>query len=129
MQTSIFIAQLLGLTYLVLGVGLLINRDFFNRMVSDFSRNEAFVFLGGLMALVIGIVLILIHNIWVGRWIVLITIIGWLAFLKGVWMIVFPDTVPRFMLFYEKNRNLATVHAVVALILGVILTYLGFFVR
>ena len=127
METSIFIARIFGLCYLILGVGLLFNRKVFQRIMGDFSKNAALVLYGGILALVIGVVIILTHNVWVANWTVMITIIGWIALIKGIWIIVFPNTVPKFMQAYQKNENLLMVHSIGALILGAVLTYFGFF--
>ncbi len=127
METSLFIARIFGLCYLILGAGFMLNRKAFGQVMDDFCKNAALLFLGGLFALVIGVVIILTHNVWVASWTVIITIIGWLAFIKGIWMIVFPNTVPKFMQAYQKNENLLIVHSIVALIFGAVLTFFGFF--
>jgi len=126
METSVFIARILGLCYLVVGAGLLLNRKAFQRVMEDFCKNAALVLYGGMFALIIGIVIILKHNIWAANWTVMITIIGWAALIKGIWIIVFPDMVSKFMQFYQKNKNLLIVHSIVAFILGVVLTFFGF---
>ncbi len=110
METSVFIARIFGLCYLIIGAGFLFNRKNFQRVMEDFCKNAALLFFGGLLALVIGVVLILTHNIWVANWTVIITIIGWLAFIKGIWIIVFPNTVSKFMQAYQKNENMLMVH-------------------
>ena len=127
MGTSVFIARIFGLCYLILGAGLLFNQKAFQRVMEDFCKNAALVFYGGILSLVIGVVIILTHNVWVANWTVMITIIGWLGLLKGIWIIVFPNTVPKFMQAYQKNENLLMVHSIGALILGAVLTYFGFF--
>lgn len=127
METSVFIARIFGLCYLVVGAGLLLNRKAFQRVMEDFCKNAALVLYGGLFALVVGVVIILKHNIWAANWTVMITIIGWAALIKGIWIIVFPDTVSKFMQFYQKNQNLLMAHSVVALIFGAVLTFFGFF--
>jgi uncharacterized membrane protein len=128
MGTSIFIARIFGLCYLILGIGFLFNRKAFQRVMDDFCKNAAIVFYGGLFALVIGLVIVLTHNRWVAQWAVMITIIGWAALIKGIWLVVFPDTVIRFMSVYQKNESLLSFQAFVALALGVVFTFLGFFV-
>ncbi|MBN1354084.1 MAG: hypothetical protein JW994_05415 [Candidatus Omnitrophica bacterium] len=129
METSIFIARIFGLCYLVIGTAFAFNRKTFRRIMDDFCKNAALVFLSGMFALVIGIVIILKHNIWTTDWTVIITVIGWCGLVKGIWIITFPETVPRFMQAYQKNENLSLIHSVAALALGVILTYFGFFCR
>ena len=127
METSVFIARIFGLCYLIVGAGLLFNRKVFQRVMEDFCKNAALVFFTGVFVLVIGVVIILTHNVWVANWTVIITIIGWLAFIKGIWMIIFPNTVSRFMQAYQKNKNLLTIHSIFALIFGVVLAFFGFF--
>ncbi|MCX5686736.1 MAG: hypothetical protein NTW09_04685 [Candidatus Omnitrophica bacterium] len=127
METSIFIARIFGLCYLVLGAGFVFNRKVFQQVVDDFCKNAALVCYGGLFTLVIGVVIILTHNVWVANWTVIITIIGWLALIKGIWIIVFPNTVSKFIQAYQKNENLLIVNSIVILILGAVLTFFGFF--
>lgn len=127
MDSSIFIARIFGLCYLVMGVAFLANRRAFVRVLEDFSKNAALMFLSGVFALVVGAVIILIHNLWVDDWTVIITIIGWAGFLKGIWIIAFPDSLPKFMRFYQKNKFLPAVHSIAALILGAVLCFFGFF--
>lgn len=129
MENSIFIARVFGLCYLIIGAGFMFNRKAFQRIMDDFCKNAALLFFAGLLALVIGVVIIITHNIWVADWTVMITIIGWAALIKGIWIIVFPDTVYKFMQVYQKNENLAILHPNVALILGVVLTFFGFFIK
>lgn len=129
MDNSIFIARVFGLFYLVMGIGLLLNRKAFQNLIEDFCKSAALLFYGGLFALALGIVLILTHNVWVADWTVIITIIGWLAFIKGVWIVVFPGTVPKFMQAYRKNKNMLIFHPFAVLALGIVFTYFGFFCR
>ncbi len=127
MENSVFIARIFGLCYLIIGAGFVFNRKAFQQVMEDFCKNAALVFYGGVLALVIGVVIILTHNVWVAHWAVIITIIGWLALIKGIWMIVFPNTVSKFMQAYQKNESLLIVHSIVALIFGAVLTFFGFF--
>ncbi|MBU0683454.1 MAG: hypothetical protein ABIH85_01190 [Candidatus Omnitrophota bacterium] len=127
MDASLFIARIFGLVYLIVGIGLLFNRKLFQQVMVDFCKNLALVLFGGMFALIVGIAIILVHNVWVPHWTVIITIIGWLGLIKGIWIIVFPKSMAMFMRRYQENENLVTVHAFAAIILGVVLTFFGFF--
>ncbi len=127
METSVFIARIFGIFYLVAAAGMMFNRQFYQKFMEDYCKNTALVFFSGMFALIIGIVIVLIHNVWVANWTVMITIIGWIALIKGIWIIVFPNTVPKFMQAYQKNENLLIVHSIGALIFGAVLTFFGFF--
>lgn len=126
MGTSIFIAKIFGIAYIVFGIGLVFNLDYYRRMMADFCKSSVMVFYGGFIALAIGLAIVLNHNIWTANWTVIITLIGWGGILKGFWLIVFPDSVTRFMQFYEKNKNILLAHSLVALVLGIALTILAY---
>ena len=127
METLVFIARIFGLCYLIIGAGFMFNRKAFKQVMEDFCKNAALVFFAGIFALVIGVVIILTHNVWVANWTVMITIIGWAGLIKGIWIIIFPNTVSKFMQAYQKNENLLIVHSIAALIFGAVLTFFGFF--
>ena len=129
METSLFIAKIFGLLYLVVGAGLILNRKVFQQIMDDFCKNAALILYGGIFSLGIGLVIVLTHNVWVTGWPVIITIIGWIAIIKGVWLIIFPNTVSAFMQAYQKNENLLIAQSVGALIFGIVLTYFGFFAQ
>ena len=128
MEVSLFIAKILGPCFIVVALSMLLNREFYQRVMEDFCRNAALVFFSGMFSLVFGIVVVLLHNVWIAKWPVIITIIGWCGIIKGSWLIVFPNTVSGFTEAYGKNKTLLAVHSVIALILGVVLTVLSYFV-
>jgi len=47
METSVFIARIFGLCYLIIGAGFVFNRKAFQRVMDDFCKNAALVFLAG----------------------------------------------------------------------------------
>ena len=79
MQTSLFLAKLLGPVLFVTGIGLLANRAGYQAMAKEFLKSRALIYLAGLLALIPGIALVLVHNVWAADWRVLITLFGWLA--------------------------------------------------
>ena len=127
METPVFIARVFGIFYLVAAVSIMVNRQFYQKFMEDYCKNTALVFFTGMFALIIGIVIVLLYNVWVADWTVIITIIGWTALIKGIWIIVFPNSVPKFMQAYQKNAGLLGIHAIGALIFGIVLTFFGFF--
>jgi hypothetical protein len=128
MEPSVFIAKILGPVCLAAGVGLMLNREFYLKVMKDFSRDSGLILYGGILALVIGLVIVEIHNVWVPGWPVIITIYGWGGIIKGVWLLVFPKTVPGFMGPYSKNKALMSLHSVICVLIGAVLTAMGYFV-
>lgn len=54
-------------------------------------ENRAFGLTYGYLSLFLGLISVLLHNIWTMDWHVLITIFGWLALLKGIIVIAWPE--------------------------------------
>ncbi|MBA7509854.1 hypothetical protein ES705_01826 [subsurface metagenome] len=128
MENSIFLAKLLGPYCIIVAVGILFNLRTYQKVMGDFCKNSALIYLGGVMALFFGLLIVLFHNVWVANWVVIITIFGWLGFIKGAWLIILPNTVAKLTEAYQKNVALLVVHLVIILALGVFLTVMGYFV-
>jgi len=127
MQTSIYLARLIGPTFLVIGLGMLINRDGYRAMGREFLASRALIYIAGLLALVPGIAMLLVHNIWTADWRVILTIFAWLATIGGVFRLLFPQQVTEI-----GNRMLASdsymvIGAIAVLGLGAFLSYMGYF--
>jgi hypothetical protein len=127
MQTSIFLAQLIGPLFLVMGLGMLLNRDGYREMAEEFLDSRALIYLAGLLALVPGITIVLFHNVWVFDWRLIITLFGWLAVIGGVFRLVFPDRVSEIGARFLESPTTLTVAGIVVIALGAILSFYGYF--
>ncbi len=127
MELSIFIAKLLAIVYIAIGVGMLLNGKHYKQMINDIMGTPGIIYLGGIMALIAGYLMVTYHNIWVKDWTVIITVFGWLALVKGVSLLAFPKTFIGFSKSMMKKWNFTVVGACV-LILGLILGYFGFII-
>ena len=125
-MTDAQIFQLAGLVYLSVGIGIITNRAFYSKMVASFMENVAAYYLGGLTALAIGYLLVTFHNVWVWDWPVLITIFGWMALIKGVFLLAAPKAAAQVSNYFIKNVKFINIWAAVAIILGVLFCWLGF---
>ena len=124
METSIIIAKIMGIIYVSFGIGLLLNGEFYKREIPKMVENTSFLMLGGFLAIVFGVFIVEYHNRWEGNWTVIITIIGWVALLKGVSLIAFPtfigSNLARF--FSKVNTNY---FGIVILLFGLVFWYVG----
>jgi len=128
METSIFLAKLLGPYCIIVAAGILFNLKNYQKVMEDFSKNAALIYLGGVVALLFGLLIVLFHNVWAANWTIVITILGWLGFIKGAWLIILPNTVAKLTEAYRKNAALLVVPLVIVLALGAGLTIFGYFV-
>ncbi len=126
MQTSIFLARLLGPILLVAGISILFNPRAFRTMLTEVVGSLTLVYLFGLIDLAAGLAIILTHNVWVVNWRLLITLIGWLMLLRGVARTLIPDTIMAFAAKRVDNKQFFLVSGVVLVILGLVLCFFGY---
>ena len=126
MDVSIFLAKVFGIYLVIVSLSLLINRQKFKQLFSDFLNNSPAAFLSAIMTLIMGILLILFHNIWTTDWRVLITLLSWLVFVKGAVRVLCPKFDSLFVGMVNKESFYAWAGGIY-LILGGYLLYLGYF--
>ncbi len=126
METSLFLAQLIGPVLIVIGVGLLLKQTEFREMATDFLSSRALIFVSGLLTLVTGLAIVLTHNVWEFNWPVIITILGWLSVFGGVFRILFPDSVQSMGTSMLDKPAVMTVSGAIQIVLGLWLSYVGY---
>ena len=124
-MSEVQIFQILGLFYFAAGLGMLINPEFFKKMLVNLAECPFSVYLGAILALVVGYFLVNFHNVWKMDKTVLITIIGWVALVKGLSILIFPKFLVS--MTNKMGERLLTFGGVVAAILGAVLISFGFF--
>jgi hypothetical protein len=127
MAITVFIGKILGPCFLIVGIGIMFNRKFYKKVMEDFCKNPALIFFGGLFTIFIGFIIVISHNVWIIGWPVIITIYGWGGIVKGIWLIVFPESILKFMKTYQENEVLLTARPIVIIVLGSILTVFSYF--
>ena len=76
------------------------------------------------MALLAGFLIVNFHNVWVWDWTVIITVLGWLALLKGILLLLLPKTM---VALTRLVTNILWVAVVFVLVMAGVLGYFGFF--
>jgi hypothetical protein len=126
MQTSVFLARLLGPLLLAVGAGILLNPKAFHSMANEVVRSVTLVYLFGLLDFAAGLAIVLTHNVWVASWRVLITLIGWLMLVRGAVRILIPEMIMRYAAGIIRNKLLVPVAGAVTGILGLVFCYFGY---
>lgn len=125
MSTSIFLAQLLGLYLAIVGISILLKAKELHA-THDLLKNKPLAHALGMLVLLIGLMLVLAHNIWVKSWPVIITIIGWAVLLKAIAFLLLPHGMFKSMAKSCGKKSCYVLGGVIYLILGLILAGKGF---
>lgn len=121
---SNYLAEIWGISIVVVSLALLIKEKHLKRLFAKIETEENF-FCWGFISFVIGIAMVLSHNIWVKDWPVIITIFGWLALLKGLAFLFWPEYTKGLAKKMESVPFLPFA-LVIAIFVGLVITYLGF---
>jgi len=127
METSIFLARVIGLVGAVSVTAIMLRYKESLAFEGEAAKSSSTVYLSGFAFLILGALLVVGHSVWVFDWRLVITIMGWLVFLKGVGRILFPNAVRR-MIEKKKNNRGFLLGEVVVLIVSLYLLYHGFIV-
>ena len=127
MQTSIFLAQLIGPVLLTGAISLLVNGERQRAMAREFLESPPLIYLSGIIVMTAGLAIVLNHNVWALDWRVLITLVGWMALIGGAFRILFFDEVEKIGEKMLDRPWSLTIGGVVWLVIAVVLIYFGYF--
>jgi hypothetical protein len=91
MDTQTFFALFWGWLTVIITLMLFIRPKALHDVKRLIVENRAFGLTYGYLSLFLGLTSVLLHNVWVLNWHVLITIFGWLALIKGILVIAWPE--------------------------------------
>ncbi len=126
MSTSLFLAKLIGPVFLVVGIGLLFNVESFRSLLTEFIKNPVLVYLAGVLGLVGGLALVLNHNFWIADWRLIITLVGWIALIRGVVTILRPQWIVSIGNRISQHKAIFLAAGIVDFIIGAALSYFGY---
>ncbi len=126
MENSVLLAKIMGPLFSIILIGVLLNLKAYQKVIGDFFKNSALVYLGGVMALLFGLLIIQFHNVWKLDWVIVITILGWLGLIKGAVLVVYPNAMAKLSEKYQNSTNALMLNSIIMLIIGVFLTTMGY---
>jgi drug/metabolite transporter (DMT)-like permease len=122
MDFSIVIAQVLGIFFVIVGISMVANGKATAAAVEESVQNKGTMFMWGILALLIGAVIVVFNDVWTSGLTLLVTILGWLALIKGTFILLLPG--PAAALYKKCGKSgLLVVAGVVIVVLGLILLY------
>lgn len=124
MEVSIFLAKLLGLYFLILGLICVFRNKEIKAMGKEFASSRITLAVSAEISLIFGLVIAIDHSIWEYSWRGLITLLGYLLIFRGVLRFGFPASVKRWVAKMTSKWFWGIV--VIMVIIGAYLTYCGF---
>jgi predicted ABC-type exoprotein transport system permease subunit len=119
-----YLAEIWGVSIVVVSLALLVKEKHLKSLLAKIETDES-LFLWGFISLIIGLAMVLSYNVWEQSWHVIITILGWLALLKGLVLLFMPEYVKKWakQIGYQQWFSVCMI---ILLFIGLIITYFGF---
>jgi hypothetical protein len=90
-MNTLFLGAVMGWYLVIMGLFVLFRHSFLNTLVKDMLVQPALFFVVAVFTLIIGLLLVLSHNVWVLGWPVIVTIFSWMVLLSGLFRLFFFD--------------------------------------
>ncbi|MBO6902338.1 MAG: hypothetical protein JJ864_13430 [Rhizobiaceae bacterium] len=127
METSIWIAKLIGPVVLAASIPMIVSLHLLRELAREFLKSTPLIFLSGVLVMVGGLAIVNTHNRWNLDWTLLITVFGWAMVIGGALRVI----APRFVAGIGENMLDRTMFLRGSVILwalfGLVLTYYAYF--
>jgi hypothetical protein len=124
---TIFLARLIGLFLLLVGASMVAHKPEMVATIAALAGNHGLLLVFGIIALLVGLAIVLGHNVWSGGVLpVVVTVFGWIMLLRGVLLLFLSPAATARLFEALRFAEWFYLYAAIPLILGAYLTYAGF---
>lgn len=125
MEISIFLAQFWGWLLVITCLIFLLRKKALLEEMFKLVEDKSFALISGYLALILGLVTVILHNVWTADWKVVITIFGWISLVKGIARIGFPEIPQKSVSTFKNKPVLMQILLIVAILLGAWLIWMS----
>lgn len=122
-----FLATVLGWYLVVMSLLLLIRHEIVVSAMKELMAQRAEMLVVGIITFIIGLLMVISHNIWIMGWSVIVTVFAWLILIGGLIRLFCPDTVYKIWSKVIDKPEKMIVCGVITLIIGLFLLYKVYF--
>ncbi len=122
---TVFLSKALGLYLLIAGSIALTNKKRLQTLQASMLENHALLLVSGAFTLILGILIVISHNVWTPDWRILITLLGWITLFKGIYLMAAPQRLAKFSKKLWKGNRINFILGLYIL-LGGFLAFMGF---
>jgi uncharacterized membrane protein HdeD (DUF308 family) len=123
MEISIFFVKFMGYFMFLTSSALFLSKESRTAMLENMKNNESFLIAMGYITLLIGLPIVILHNVWELNVLGLVTLMGWVTLIKGFVFLAKPSIVKKKELS-EKNIK---IRGLIGALIGLGLMYCGYY--
>lgn len=119
------ISQFLGILFTVIAISIFLNREHAKQVMQNVAQHHALQFISGMIPLIIGTAIVVMHNDWHMKMSIFVTIMGWILLLHGVFRLWFSKIWVK-QLYKLANTRLICL-PIIVLLIGILFLSIGFY--
>ena len=125
MELSIFLAKVLGPYLVIISISVWLRRKDLGELAVSFAQDKVHLYLSGVIFLLLGLALVVSHNVWDTAWQSVISVLGWMTLVKAGVRLFFTDKVGT-LAQKATGSKWYWLAIAVSLVVGIWLAYVGF---
>jgi hypothetical protein len=125
MFISYILAQIIGFYFVIVSLGTLFHKLRHRKYAQELLGVQSLVAIAENLTLLFGMIILVMHHVWILDWPVLITIIGWVLVIRGLIANFFPTLLMKYSKFLLDKKGYIF-KAWLSLVVGLILLWCGF---
>ena len=123
MELSILLGKVMGFYFVVMGLALLFKTKVLQKSMEDYINDAVTALSDGVFIFILGLLIVLNHNVWDNSWRVVVTLVGWFALIKGLIRLWMPKSTMNAIVNTMNNKNIYVIGGLVAILVGVFLLF------
>ncbi|KTD56427.1 hypothetical protein [Legionella shakespearei] len=118
-----FLAIVIGWYLVITSLYLLLRYEQAKAAMTEVMEQRGLLFILAIITLILGLMMVTVHNVWVLAWPVIITLIAWLTLIGGIVRLFCPDTAIRMGNAFLNDPVKMKIAALIFLIIGLFLLF------
>ena len=128
-ETTLFLSRLIGPVMLLVGISFAIHHKFYMDWFKKMKDGEHFLFFVVLIEVIVGLAIVLSHNLWTSVPEIIISVIGYEMILEGTLLLLFGRPWLKVAVrLFSRTILLFVFSLLIVFALGGYLTWIGYFV-
>jgi uncharacterized membrane protein len=124
---TVFLAKVIGLFLLCMAASLVLNKASMLAALGATVREPEILLAYGIVFLLVGLTMVIGHNVWSGATpAIIVTLLGWAILMKSLLLLFAPSGVMVGLYGLVRFADFSSAYAAVIAVLGLYLAYRGF---
>jgi hypothetical protein len=126
LDSTFVAARIIGPVLIVGGVSMIANNESMLAGIGDLLDLAGLMALAALFAMAAGLVIVTLHRRWDSFSAILVSLVGWISFLRGAAALLFPEFARTEIVYIVTHPQIVPIAGCVLALLGVWLSYAGY---